>query len=155
MVEHAEDHRIIVNHKELKDLLVHLPPQPDILEATPLKDRHNDVASNDSAPEQSPKPPKRRPFKKKDKKFRKPSLVEVQAGETEGQPEARQMPQFNPLAFVNRSEEFKKEFLRRLPCLFQEGEDVLVISLGYSAIDCPGMLSEEKVIIMMWVLLVN
>ena len=147
MVEHSEDHRIIVNHKELKELLVNLPPQPDILEATPPKDRVKDVASNDSAPEQSPKPPKRRHFKKKDKQSHKQSLREVQAGETEGKLETRQTSQFNPPAVVNRSEEFKKEFLRRLPFLFQEGEDVLVISLGYSCIDCPGMLSEEKVMI--------
>lgn len=142
MVEHSEDHRIIVNHKELKELLVNLPPQPDILEATPPKDRLKDVATNDSAPEQSPKPPKRRHFKKKDKQSRKQNLGEVQAEETEGKLETSQ---FNPLAVVSRSEEFKKEFLRRLPFLFQEGEDVLVISLGYSSIDCPGMLSEEKV----------
>ena len=147
MVEHSEDHRIIVNHKELKELLVNLPPQPDILEATPPKDRVKDVASNDSAPEQSPKPPKRRHFKKKDKQSHKQSLREVQAGETEGKLETKQTSQFNPPAVVNRSEEFKKEFLRRLPFLFQEGEDVLVISLGYSSIDCPGMLSEEKVMI--------
>jgi len=29
--------------------------------------------------------------------------------------------------------------------MLQEDEDVLVISLGYSAIECPGMESEEKV----------
>ena len=49
------------------------------------------------------------------------------------------------MAVENRSEEFKREFIRRLSQVFQEEEDVLVISLGYSAIECPGMLSEEKV----------
>ena len=29
--------------------------------------------------------------------------------------------------------------------MLQEDEDVLVISLGYSAIECPGMEAEEKV----------
>ena len=142
MIEHSEDHRGIVNHKELKDLLDKLPPPPDFPEPSLPKELHRNLSASNDSPEQSPKPPKRRPVKKKDKRARKHSLGEAQVAEVE----PRQMPQFNPLAVVNRSEEFKKEFLRRLPLMFQEGEDVLVLSLGYSSIDCPGMLSEEKVL---------
>ena len=146
MVEHSEDHRDIVNHKELKELLDNLPPQPDVPEpSTPevLKDACP-VPSNLDSPTDSPKPhKKRRPFKgKKEDKPRKQSLGEVQVTEIE---QARVVKKFNPLAIVSKSEEFKKEFLRRIPLMLQEDEDVLVISLGYSAIECPGMESEEKV----------
>ena len=151
MIEHSEDHRDIVKHKELKGLLDTLPPPRDPPEPSPPKELPRDVvtlqANNDSATEQSPKPPKRKgPFKMKDKHPRKQSLGEVQAAETDGKSEIKTTPQFNPFAVVNRSEEFKKDFLERLPRMFQEDEDVLVISLGYTAIDCPGMLSEEKVL---------
>jgi len=146
MVEHSEDHRDIVNHKELKELLDNLPPQPDPPEpSTPevSKDVFPAASSLDS-PTDSPKPTKkRRPFKgKKEEKPRKQSLGEVQVTEIEP---AKVIKQFNPLAVVSKSEEFKKEFLRRMPLMLKENEDVLVISLGYSAIECPGMESEEKV----------
>lgn len=144
MVEHSEDHKDIVNHKELKDLLETLPPPPEPPEPLPPQELLRDFglsASNDSAPEQNPKPPKRKDKKKKDKQHRKQSL-----GEADDRIEAIVIPQFNPFAVVNKSEQFKKEFLRRLPLMFQEGEEVLVISLGYSSIDCPGMFSEEKVL---------
>lgn len=146
MVEHSEDHRDIVNHKELKELLGNLAPQPDPPEpSTPEvpKDVCPPPSSLDS-PTDSPKTPKkRRPFKgKKEEKPRKQSLSEAQSTETE---QAKVITQFNPLAVVSKSEEFKKEFLRRIPLMLQEDEDVLVISLGYSAIECPGLQSEEKV----------
>ena len=152
MIEHSDDHRDIVNHEELKVLLDNLPPPPDPPEPSGAKEVPRDVANlllnNESPSEQSPKPPKRKgPFKTKDKHPRKPSLGESQAAEVISKTEARAVPQFNPLAVVNRSEGFKKEFLHRLSLMFQEDEEVLVLSLGYSSIECPGMLSEEKVLI--------
>lgn len=146
MVEHSEDHRDVVNHKELKKLLDNLPPQPHPPESSALE-VSKDVCPTPSkldSPTDSPKPlKKRRPFKgKKEEKPCKQSLGESQFTEIEP---AKVIKQFNPLAVVSKSEEFKKEFLRRIPLMLQEDEDVLVISLGYSAIECPGMESEEKV----------
>lgn len=147
MVEYGEDHRDIINHQELKELLDNLPPPP---EAPSTDEFLRDVAnlSVDSVTEQSPRPPKKKgPFKAKDKRPHKPSLEEVQAAEAESKSYAsRAVLQFNPLAVVSRAEEFKKEYLHRLSVMFQEDEDVLVVSLGYSSIECPGMLSEEKVL---------
>jgi len=146
MVDHSEDHRDIVNNKELKELLDNLPPQPDPPEpSTPEVSKDVCPApSNLDSQTGSPKTPKkRRPFKgKKEKEPRKQSLGEAQSTEIEP---AKVIKQFNPLAVVSKSEEFKMEFLRRIPLMLQEDEDVLVISLGYSAIECPGMESEEKV----------
>jgi len=146
MVEHSEDHRDIANHRELKELLDNLPPQPDPPEPSNpdvSKDVYPAPSSLDS-PTDSPKTPKkRRPFKgKKEEKPRKQSQGETQLTEIEP---PKVIKQFSPLAVVSKSEEFKKEFLRRIPLILQEDEDVLVISLGYSAIECPGMESEEKV----------
>ena len=149
MIEHSDDHRDIVKHEELKDLLDNLPPPPDRPEPSPKmpRDAANLLLNSDSLVEQSPKPLKRKgPFKMKDRYPRKQSLGESQAAEVVSKNEPRGVPQFNPLAVVNRSEEFKKEFLHRLSLMFQEEEEVLVISLGYSSIECPGMLSEEKVL---------
>lgn len=146
MVEHSEDHRDVVNHNELKKLLDNLPPQPDPPESSALEMSKEvcPIPSNLDSPTDSPKTPKkRRPFKgKKEDKPRKQSLGETQFTEIEP---AKVIKQFNPLAVVSKSEEFKKEFLRRIPLMLQEDEDVLVISLGYSAIECPGMEAEEKV----------
>ena len=146
MVEHSEDHRDVVNHNELKKLLDNLPPQPDPPESSALEmsKEVSPIPSNLDSPTDSPKTPKkRRPFKgKKEDKPRKQSLGETQFTEIEP---AKVIKQFNPLAVVSKSEEFKKEFLRRIPLMLQEDEDVLVISLGYSAIECPGMEAEEKV----------
>lgn len=144
MVEHSEDHRDIVNHQELKELLDSLPPQPNPPEPPPPELPKDVLSPSYESPTDSPKTPKkRRPFKgKKEEKPRKHSLGEAQAAEVE---EAKVIKQFNPLAVVSKSEEFKKEFLRRIPLILQEDEDVLVISLGYSVIECPGLLSEEKV----------
>ncbi|KAJ7385339.1 hypothetical protein OS493_016416 [Desmophyllum pertusum] len=62
-------------------------------------------------------PPKRGRGKKEERrKLRKQSVGEIQTAETE-------------------SKERRKK-----------NEDVLVISLGYCAVDCPGLLSEEKVL---------
>lgn len=144
MVEHSEDHRDIVNHQELKELLDSLPPQPNPPELPPPELPKDVLPPRYESLTDSPKTPKkRRPFKaKKEEKPRKSSQGEAQAAEVE---EAKVIKQFNPLAVVNKSEEFKKEFLRRIPLILQEDEDVLVISLGYSVIECPGLLSEEKV----------
>ena len=145
MVEHSEDHRDIVNHQELKELLDTLPPQPTPPEPTPPDlPKDTGLSASYDSPTESPKiPKKRRPFKgKKEEKLRKQSLGETQAAEIE---EAKVIKQFNPLAVLSKSEEFKREFLRRMPLMLQEDEDVLVVSLGYSAIECPGLLSEEKV----------
>ena len=146
MVEHSEDHRDVVNHNELKKLLDNVPPQPDHPESPALEMSKEvcPIPSNLDSPTDSPKTPKkRRPFKgKKEDKPRKQSLGETQFTEIEP---AKVIKQFNPLAVVSKSEEFKKEFLRRIPLMLQEDEDVLVISLGYSAIECPGMEAEEKV----------
>ena len=146
MVEHSEDHRDVVNHNELKKLLDNLPPQPDPPESSALEmsKEVSPIPSNLDSPTDSPKTPKkRRPFKgKKEDKPRKQSLGETQFTEIEP---AKVIKQFNPLAVVSKSEEFKKEFLRRIPLMLQEDEDVLVISLGFSAIECPGMEAEEKV----------
>ena len=149
MIEHSDDHEDMVNLEELKGLLDNLPPPPDPPEPPLAKEVPRDVAKlsvNNDSSEQSPKPPKRKgPFKMKDRYPRKPSLGESQAAEIASKTEAKAVPLFNPLAVVNRSEEFKKEFLHRLSLMFQEDEEVLVLSLGYSSIECPGMLSEEKV----------
>ena len=146
MVEHSEDHRDVVNHNELKKLLDNVPPQPDPPESPALEMSKEvcPIPSNLDSPTDSPKTPKkRRPFKgKKEDKPRKQSLGETQFTEIEP---AKVIKQFNPLAVVSKSEEFKKEFLRRIPLMLQEDEDVLVISLGFSAIECPGMETEEKV----------
>ena len=146
MVEHSEDHRDVVNDNELKKLLDNVPPQPDPPESSALEmsKEVSPIPSNLDSPTDSPKTPKkRRPFKgKKEDKPRKQSLGETQFTEIEP---AKMIKQFNPLAVVSKSEEFKKEFLRRIPLMLQEDEDVLVISLGYSAIECPGMEAEEKV----------
>lgn len=142
MVEHSEDHRDIINHQELKELLDTLPPQPNPPEPPPSELPVGHPASYES-PTDSPKTPKkRRPFKKEKDKPRKQSLDEVKAAEIE---ESKVIKQFNPLAVVSKSEEFKKEFLRRMPLMLQDNEDVLVLSLGYSVVECPGLLSEEKV----------
>ena len=143
MVEHSEDHRDIVNHKELEELLYPLPPQPDMGPPVPILD--SPTFPTTESPADSPKTPKKkRAFKgKKDEKPRKQSLGESQASEFEG----RVIKQFNPLAVESKSEEFKKEFLKRMPLMLKEDEDVLVISLGYCGIECPGLLSEEKVCI--------
>lgn len=147
MVECKDDHGDIVNREELKDLLDKLPPPPDPSEElTPTSEMSRDIgsfsSSNDPNFIQSPKVPKRkRPFKS----MRKQNSTEIQATEVYGRFESSISTQLNALAVENRSEEFKREFIRRLSQVFQGEEDVLVISLGYSAIECPGMLSEEKV----------
>ena len=147
MVECKDDHGDIVNREELKDLLDKLPPPPDPSEEISAtseisRDTGSFSLSNDPNLVQSPKVPKRKgPFKG----MRKQNSVEIQATEVNGRFESIISTQLNTLAVENRSEEFKREFIRRLSQVFQEEEDVLVISLGYSAIECPGMLSEEKV----------
>ena len=148
MVEHSGDHKDIVNLKELKELLETLPPQPDPPEPSPPElPKEVGLPPNCDSPTDSPKPSKKGKGKKgkKEEKLRKQSVGETQTAETESKGEAKVIQQFNPLAVVSKSEEFRKEFLRRLPLMLQENEDVLVISLGYCAVDCPGLLSEEKV----------
>lgn len=151
MVECKDDHGNIVNRMELKDLLDKLPPPPDPPEdqspANEMSDIANSPVSKDAMVERSSKASKRKgPFKLKANSSGKQSSSNNPASEVTGRIERRTLPQLNPLAVVNRSEEFKKEFIHRLSQIFQEEEDVLVISLGYSAIECPGMLSEEKVL---------
>ena len=147
MVECKDDHGDIVNREELKDLLDKLPPPPDHSEEMSAtreiaRDTGSFSLSNDPNLVQSPGVPKRKgPVKSK----RKQNSTEMQATEVNGRFESIISTQLNALAIENKSEEFKREFIRRLSQVFQEEEDVLVISLGYSAIECPGMLSEEKV----------
>lgn len=147
MVECKDDHGDIVNREELKDLLDKLPPPPDHSEEMSAtreiaRDTGSFSLSNDPNLVQSPRVPKRKgPVKSK----RKQNSTEMQATEVNGRFESIISTQLNALAIENKSEEFKREFIRRLSQVFQEEEDVLVISLGYSAIECPGMLSEEKV----------
>lgn len=141
MIEHSEDYKDIVNHKELEELLYPLPPQPEISPVEPITDLLAPPGPEHSI--ESPKTPKkRRAIKgKREDKTQKQSLGEGQAAEFEG----KIIKQYNPLYVENKSEGFKKEFLQRMALMLKEGEDVLVISLGYSGIECPGLLSEEKV----------
>ena len=143
MISHGEEHRGIVDQKVIGAILSQIPK--DHLNDTTRKVSHpppipgspNLLAAN------SPKPrSKHRLQKIMTKRTSKSSTTEapnvdvldqVAMGGDDG---ATQMSAF---------EECKAELMKRLLAFVEEEEEVMVISMGYPSIDCPGMLSEDKV----------
>ena len=144
MVNENEDCGHLVDRKELSTWLSKLP-LPDAPNSTTCEEQILEIGTDAMGRRSSTECPK--PSKQKRRPRRKTKLVtgERKTAEVETPVETKAFKQLNPFAVVNRSEEFKEDCVKRLLTMFQEDEEVLIVSLGYSSIECPGMLSEEKV----------
>lgn len=129
------------HQKELHELLDVLPQE---VETQPIK-RQLPVSIATTSPSASPKVPhksRKLPWKKQGKHIPEmPSLDDDE--ETPKKTAITLLASVTPE--VTKSQKYQQECIKRLGDLFQENEDVLVVPLGYSSIESPGMLSEEKV----------
>lgn len=130
------------HQKELHELLDLLPEE---VETPPLKQQQLQAAIATPSPTASPKVPhksRKMPWKKYGKHIHEmPSLDD----DEEIPKKTATTLLTSVVPEVTKSQKCQQECIKRLGDLFQENEDVLVVSLGYSSIESPGMLSEEKV----------
>ncbi|XP_031553053.1 GTPase-activating protein and VPS9 domain-containing protein 1-like [Actinia tenebrosa] len=132
------------HHKELQELLELLPFDA---ETPPLKQQLSATIATQSSPSASPKIPHKGRTRFPWKKHHRPIPEMPSFDDDEDSPKkAATTLLTSAMPEVTKAQKYQQECNKRLGDLYQENEDVLVVCLGYSSIESPGMLSEEKVL---------
>ena len=150
MIQAGGEHKDIVAYDELITLLSPLPPPPPPPRPVELEMIGNNDIEAPVQPIESPKP-SRQKFKlsfpkKKSAKHQQDADSEPETPERPPRtPKAQRVERSTLSGSISAFQSFQDECNERLSAMFDDQVDVMVVSLGCVAIECPGLASEQEV----------